>query len=37
MTRQLRVVPVDHRAAPREVFRQEVSQPHPTEVLSALP
>ena len=37
MARQLGVVPVDHRAALRKILRQEVTQPHPTEISSSLP
>jgi hypothetical protein len=37
MTRQLRVVPVDHGTTLRKILRQEVAEPHPTEISSTLP
>jgi hypothetical protein len=37
MARQLGVVSVYHGAALRKILRQEVAEPHPTEISSSLP
>lgn len=37
VARQLRVAPVDHRAALREIFGQKVAEPDPAELASTLP